>query len=215
MTQGFEHRRDRAQLERLTSAFGPVPAPDILDALARFLELVVTWNKKLDLTAARGTGTLLEVMLADALVLAGSGGLIPEAARCIDVGSGAGAPALPLALLRSDLRLVLVEPLRKRVAFMRTAVGSLGLASRVQVVEQKLDPEAPIVSGEPFDVALSRATFAPEVWLAAGVQLAQRTLVLLASQQPPAAARATLEREVEYALPWSGAARRIVAYARA
>ena len=40
----------------------------------------------------------------------------------IDVGSGAGAPALPFALLRPDVSLTLVEPLRKRIAFLRTAM---------------------------------------------------------------------------------------------
>src|SRR5262245_7384559 len=129
---------------------------------------------------------MVEVMICDGVVLA-KDDVIPTGSRCVDVGSGAGAPAVPLALLRGDLKLTLVEPLRKRVAFLRTVLGALGLVGRVSVLERKLDPEAPGLPEAPYDVALSRATFAPELWLTAGLALAPRILVLLAGQQPPAA----------------------------
>jgi len=109
---------------------------------------------------------------------------------------------------------VLVEPLRKRVAFLRTAIGSLQLAGRVQVLEQKVDPAAPSVGEESFDVAFSRATLTPEVWLPTGLALAPRTLVLLAGQPTPAGDGARLDSEVAYTLPFSRHARRIVSYRR-
>jgi 16S rRNA (guanine527-N7)-methyltransferase len=135
----------------------------------------------------------------------------------VDVGSGAGAPALPLLLLRPDLRGTLVEPLRKRVAFLRTAVGTLALVERVRVLEAKLDAGAPALPDATLqhDVALSRATFAPELWTPAALQLAPVGIVMLASQEPPTAppgCRLTHTRD--YTLPWSAAARRIALYAR-
>jgi 16S rRNA (guanine527-N7)-methyltransferase len=211
VTEGFKLERDRAQIERLAQAFRVPLLPAMTDTLGRYVELVATWNKKLDLTAARTANALVEVMLADAFVLA-SQEIVPVNSRCIDVGSGAGAPALPLALLRGDLSLTLIEPLRKRVAFLRTALGTLQLVSRVKVIEQKLDPEAPVVPEPAFDVAMSRATFAPESWLAAGSQLATQTLVLLAQQAPPTAAGTQLERVVSYTLPSNGADRKIAIY---
>jgi 16S rRNA (guanine527-N7)-methyltransferase len=213
VTQGFQKKRDSAQLERTAAAFGRSLTNAELEALGSYLELVATWNAKLDLTAARETERLIEVMICDAFVLA-STDVIAADSRCLDVGSGAGAPALPLALLRSDLKLTLVEPLRKRVAFLRTALGGLGLVNRVTVLERKLDPTAPGLPDAPYDVALSRATFAPEVWLPAGLTLAPRNFVLLASQQPPAATGAELERLVEYSLPVSGAQRKLAIYRR-
>jgi 16S rRNA (guanine527-N7)-methyltransferase len=213
VTQGFQKNRDRAQLQRAAAALGRRLSDAELEALGGYLELVATWNAKLDLTAARETDSLVEVMICDACVLAGQD-VIAADSRCLDVGSGAGAPALPLALLRSDLKLTLVEPLRKRVAFLRTAVGTLGLVNRVSVIERKLDPAAPAVPEAPYDLALSRATFAPEVWLPVGLALAPRNLVLLASQQPPAAADAELERVVEYALPITKAQRKLAIYRR-
>ena len=182
--------------------------------LARYVTLVSTWNKRLDLTAAKGVHAQLEVLLADSFVLARPA-CVPAASRCVDVGSGAGAPLLPLLMLRDDLSAVAVEPLRKRVAFLRTAVGSLDLVTRTNIVESKLSLSNPSSSGGPFDVALSRATFAPEQWLAVGLQLAPRVLVLLAAQSAPAAPQmAALLDTIEYELPWSHAPRRIAIYER-
>jgi len=86
--------------------------------------------------AARGVRAQLEVLLADALYLTNPA-LIPLGQRVVDIGSGAGAPALALALARPDLQVTLVEPLHKRVAFLRTAIGTLMSPKQVQVVNAK------------------------------------------------------------------------------
>jgi 16S rRNA (guanine527-N7)-methyltransferase len=213
VTDGFKLDRDRVHIERLAQAFRVGLLPAATDTLGRYVELVATWNRKLDLTAAKQTTALVEVLLADAFILAAED-LVPARSRCVDVGSGAGSPAIPLALLRGDLQLTLVEPLRKRVAFLRTVLGTLQLVSRVKVFEQKLDPEAPAVPDAPFDVAMSRATFPPEQWLPAGAKLAERTLVLLAAQTPPAAAGTVLDRLVSYTLPSNNAERKVGIYRR-
>ena len=208
----FSLTHDRKRIEKLASALGCSVSANVVEQLGRYVELVVTWNRKLDLTAARDAEAQVEVLLADALRLSDPA-IVPHGSRGVDVGSGAGAPALPLGLLRTDLDLTLVEPLRKRVAFLRTAVGALGLVSRMRVIEAKLDPEAPVLAGAPFDVALSRATFAPPLWLAAGNALARRTLVLLAAQPAPEPRTGTcLAAHVHYELPNRDAARSIAVY---
>jgi 16S rRNA (guanine527-N7)-methyltransferase len=214
----FSAPKDRALLLELASAFEARLPDATLDALGRYVELVVTWNKKLDLTAARGVRAQLEVLLADSLLLARDE-IVPRGARCVDVGSGAGAPALPLLMVRPDLHAILVEPRRKRVAFLRSALGSLGLSARAQVSESKVEPDpqpsAAELPGAPFDVALSRATFAPAQWLPVALRLAPRGLVLLAGQAPPrSAAGAQLVATHAYALPWSRAPRAIAVYQR-
>lgn len=210
----FVRARDASRLTELVTALGITLDDAAAERLLRYVELVVTWNKKLDLTAARGATAQLEVLLADALVLSDVE-LTPRGSRVLDVGSGAGAPGLALLLARDDLHMTLVEPLQKRVAFLRSALGTLGCVGRARVLRAKLDPDAPQLTEAqlPFDVALSRATFAPEVWTALGVQLARRTLTLLAAQDtPPAPAGFALLFEREYRLPWSGAPRRIAVF---
>ena len=56
---------------------------------------------------------------------------VPEGARVVDVGSGAGLPGIPLALARPDLRLTLLEPMARRVEFLEEVVADLGAPWRV------------------------------------------------------------------------------------
>ena len=220
----FEAARDLDQVRQLADALERPLDPAVLAQLGAFAELVARWNARIDLTAARSAEQLSEVMFADALMLADEA-LVQRGARVLDVGAGAGAPAIPLALLRPDLTLVLIEPLHKRVAFLRTAVGSLdGLAGRVEVREGKVDPRASSgeqsgrvaaarVAGAPFDVAMARATFAPAVWLPLALGLASCALVLTAAEEPPAAPVGSRRAHaVHYALPRTDAPRTITAY---
>lgn len=207
----FSAERDRGLVSDAAEALGSSLDASSVDVLAAFAELVATWNTRTNLTGAKDPKALVDVLIADALILA-EPAFVPPNARVVDVGAGAGAPALPLALLRPDLDVTLVEPRRLRVAFMRTAVGELGLDERVHLEERKLG--GPPLAGVPFDVAFSRATFEPATWLERGLPLAPRVLVLTGADPLPSAAGTTLVASREYALPGSGAARKIGVYER-
>lgn len=69
-----------------------------------------------------------------------------------DVGSGAGLPGIPLALVRQDLQLTLVEPLLRRSNFLELAVQELGLQDRVRVLRARAEEVR-----EVFDVVTCRA----------------------------------------------------------
>jgi 16S rRNA (guanine527-N7)-methyltransferase len=183
-----------------------------LERLGRLLDLVATWNARTDLTAARDERELVDLYLADALVLAvsslASRPLAPRE-RWVDVGSGAGAPGLVLHVLRPDLDITLVEPRAKRVAFLRTALGSLGIAQPARVLDQRSDAVPPGL----FDVAVSRATFAPDEWLREGARLAQKMVwVLLARAEAPNLSGWRVAREVAYRWPLTGVSRQASAF---
>jgi 16S rRNA (guanine527-N7)-methyltransferase len=67
------------------------------------------------------------------------GSLITADSSVADVGSGAGLPGIPLALLRPDLRVTLIEPLLRRFTFLDQTVDGLGIADRVQVVRSRAE----------------------------------------------------------------------------
>lgn len=173
-------------------------------AIATWLALVKTWNARIDLTAAKTDRELVDLMVADALVLSQN---IDQGARVVDVGSGAGAPGFALALLRPDLKLTLVEPLIKRVSFLRTAIGTLG---RTDVTLMKAKGED---IAERFDVAISRATLNPPLWVPVGLRLAPLVWTLLAREDPPAVDGAVIDRDISYTWPLGGASRRGVRHA--
>ncbi len=198
-----------ALVSRAAEALGraPLDAPT-RDAIVLWLERLEEWNARIDLTAARSREELVDLMLADGLVLAPR---IPPGGRVIDVGTGAGAPGLALALLRSDLRVTLVEPLAKRTSFLRTVLGALG---RADVAIERARGEA-LAGRRAWDVAISRATLAPAPWLDMGASLAApggAVWVLLAKDGPPAHPRAALEDDYSYTWPLTGAERRAVSY---
>jgi 16S rRNA (guanine527-N7)-methyltransferase len=87
-------------------------------------------------------------------------GLVAREATVVDVGSGAGLPGIPLAVLRPDLRVTLLEPLLRRVNFLNEVVDALGLTDRVTVVRGRAEDHH-----ERYAVVLARAV-APLVKLA-------------------------------------------------
>lgn len=174
-----------------------------------WLERLQRWSERIDLTAARNPEELVDLILADALFLAQR---IPGGAtRIVDVGSGAGGPGLGLALVREELRVTLVEPNGKRASFLRTVVGALG---RTNVAIERVHGES-LANRRAWDVAVSRATFAPAAWLALGATLVEpggRVVVLLAREPPPDFAHASVESDESYVWPLTGAKRRAVVY---
>lgn len=175
--------------------------------LEQWLLLLEQWNKRIDLTAARTHGELTDLMLADASVLAKR---MAVGARVVDVGTGAGAPGLALAIMRPDLKVTLVEPLAKRTSFLRTVLGTIG---RPDVVILRERGEA-VASHSPnaFDVALSRATLPPTEWVPLALRLASATLVLVARDAPPTIEGARIDEDISYVWPATSAQRRATRY---
>lgn len=180
-----------------------LPSVEPVSALSMWLDALAEWNAKIDLTAAKDARALAWLMLADAMVLAPH---VAKGARVVDVGTGAGAPGLALAILRPDLRVTLAEPLGKRAAFLRTVIGTL---ARTDVTLIPKRGEA--LEKAAFDVAISRATLAPEEWLALGKTLVApggHVWVFLAEGEAPAGQTS----EIAWTEP-PGKKRRLVRYA--
>jgi 16S rRNA (guanine(527)-N(7))-methyltransferase RsmG len=102
--------------------------------LARYLAELDRWRR-----AANLTGDLSGPDLADHALesLAGSQ-LIPENAEVIDIGSGAGLPGVPLAIVRPDLRMTLLEPRTRRAAFLRHVARTVPVEN-VSVLEGRVE----------------------------------------------------------------------------
>lgn len=162
----------QAALQVLAAEWGLHSDPEQTESLLRFADLLIRWNRSINLTGAKSSGAVVADHYPDAYALARR---LDRPARLVDVGSGGGLPALPLALLRPDLVICLCEPIAKKAAFLRTAIRELKLAERVALEARRAEELAEEVAEdrprEPFDVATSRATFAPETWLALGRRL--------------------------------------------
>ncbi len=113
----------------LLAPFLPAPlAPAQLAALSTHLDLLLRWNRRLNLTAVRGPEQIVTRHMGESLFTAAQ--LFPDPAaslRAIDVGSGAGFPGLPLKIYAPNLRLTLIESQHKKATFLREVVRALCL----------------------------------------------------------------------------------------
>jgi 16S rRNA (guanine527-N7)-methyltransferase len=180
-----------------------------------WFDLIATWNAKVDLTAARAPEELADLMLADALVLARHE---PTGKNVVDVGSGAGGPGLALHVARPDLRVTLLEPLQKRVSFLRTVAGHFGDRAGPGALRIVRARGEDLASSDPtFDTSLARATLPPEPWLRLGTRLVTRdgaVWVFLARESPPELSGWEVRIDERYRWPLTGAERRALRYER-
>lgn len=146
--------RLQAGLERLGVAADGVA----LDRLARYHALLTEWNARIDLTAVLDPEEMVDRHYLDSAAPLALG-LIPQGARVIDVGTGAGLPGIPLCILRPDLRVTLLDAQRKRVTFLQAAIKALDLPA--QAVHMRAEDAArDEAHREAYDVAVSRAVAA-------------------------------------------------------
>jgi 16S rRNA (guanine527-N7)-methyltransferase len=163
-------------------------APPRLPALERYAGLLATEGVVRGLIGPREVPRLWDRHLINCGLLAS---LVPEGATVADLGSGAGLPGLVLALARPDLRVTLIEPMARRVAFLTEAVAVLGL-EQITVVRGRAEEWA---GPDRFEVVTARALAPLPKLLGWALPLVAEGGVLLAMKGSSAA------EEIEAARP--------------
>ena len=125
-------------------------AENQLQTLIAYLELLQKWNRTFNLTAIRDPAKMLSYHLLDSLSIAPQ---IPKASVCLDVGSGAGLPGIPLAVLLPQTRWTLLDSNGKKTRFMQQAIAHCGI-NNVEVVQARVEDYH---SAGSLDVIISRA----------------------------------------------------------
>lgn len=142
---------------REASSFLPFPiSAEQYDKIGRFSEYLLEVNQTTNLTRITEPRDVAVKHFFDSLAVC-QPELFPLGCKVADVGSGAGFPGIPLAILRPDLNITLVDSLRKRTQFLLEVVQRLGLDS-VEVVHCRAEDFAQDKRyREQFDVVLARA----------------------------------------------------------
>ena len=128
-----------------------------VERLIRYQDMLLEWNARMDLTAVTEEEEMLDRHFVDSLAPLRFPSMIPQGAALIDVGTGAGFPGLPLAIVRPDLQVTLLDAQQKRLGFLSAVVETLGLPS-IRLVHMRAEDggRAPGLR-EQFDVACARA----------------------------------------------------------
>ena len=124
--------------------------PALAGPLLDYLALLARWNATYNLTAIRDPREMLAKHLLDSLAMQP---FVRGLRTLADLGTGPGLPGIPLAIVRPDLRVTLVESNGKKARFLREAVRQLKLGN-VQVAESRIEAFRP---GTPFDAITARA----------------------------------------------------------
>jgi 16S rRNA (guanine527-N7)-methyltransferase len=123
------------------ATFGVLPGDDARVRLADYFDLVERWSARLHLVAPCSPREFAVRHVLESLVATQH---LPQGATFIDVGSGAGLPAIPCLIARDDLRAVLIEASAKKSVFLREALSTLGLCDAARVVNARFeDVDAP------------------------------------------------------------------------
>jgi len=184
---------DNAKFKQGLQTLGITAGDTEASKFAAFEELLLDWNKKINLTSITGSFEIMTKHFFDSLLplaykppfcpFPGRGrhevpgvvgvpegrGLIPQGAAVIDVGTGAGFPGIPLKILRPDISLTLLDALNKRVKFLEEVTARLELADTT-CLHGRAEELCAVKKGggasafrEKFDAAVSRAVASLDV----------------------------------------------------
>ena len=119
----------------------PIAPPEqMVSQFGSYLDLLVKWNQKINLTSEKSSQDILLRHIFDSLQYAP---FISPQDEIVDIGSGAGFPGIPLKIIYPELVATLIESQRKRCSFLETVIFELGLKATTVINEraEKISPE--------------------------------------------------------------------------
>ena len=121
-----------------------------------YMRLLQEWNEKVNLTAIVDDEDVIKKHFIDSMK-AFKREEFKKANTLIDVGTGAGFPGLPIAIMKDDIKVTLLDSLNKRVNFLNTVINDLGLSNVITIHSRAEDGARDKKLREKFDIATSRA----------------------------------------------------------
>jgi 16S rRNA (guanine527-N7)-methyltransferase len=142
---------DEATVRQLLEPFGLSLSIDQMGQVMAYLELLLRWNKKINLTGIRDAESCVRRHFGESLYL---GRWVELNGRLLDIGSGAGFPGLCLKIVFPDLSVTLLEPVAKKRAFLKEVARVCGM-NFVEVRGERLEDFA--AGAGVYDAATARA----------------------------------------------------------
>jgi 16S rRNA (guanine527-N7)-methyltransferase len=198
----------RAGLEEL----GLEAPEDAVAGLVTLAELLARWSPRINLTGYKDAEAIVRRLILDAAALWGA---LRPASRVADLGSGAGIPGFPIAILAPQTRVLLIEARLRRHHFQKAAQRSLGL-DNVALLHGRMEELPP----EPCDLVVAQAVAPPEQvlrWMLPWASASGRLTIPGSRQAPNPVANGRSAAElglldtsvVPYQVPLGGPARTV------
>lgn len=191
MGAAFNEAACRERLRQGAKSLGLCLATEQEQRLLELIALLAKWNRAYNLTAVRDPLEMVSRHLLDSLAV------LPflTGRRCLDIGTGAGLPGIPLAIMRPDMAFVLLDSNGKKIRFVRQAVLELGLEN-VEPVHARVEAYVPEAA---FDLLIARAfTSLPEMLKLTRHLRGEKGVLLAMKAKLPAAELAGFEAGEAY-----------------
>lgn len=143
----------RRELDSALVELGLEAAPEQVSALLALAQLVEDWGQRMNLSAHRTAEAVVGRLILDAAALLAAA---PRFTSLADLGSGAGFPGLPIAILRPDIQVTLVDSRERRHHFQRAVRRELGLPN-VDPLRGRLED----LAAAPHEAVLAQALAKP------------------------------------------------------
>ena len=190
------------------SALGMRPSRQQLSAFMSYLSELKKWNRAHSLTSLKTDREIVVSHFLDSLLFLK---VLPDSAASVaDVGSGAGFPGIPMKIMRPSLKMVLIEPTKKKAVFLRHICHLLGL-QEIEIIDKRLEE----VKNIRADAAVTRALFRAAEFAEKAKHILEPAGLLILSKGP--SAKTELEemelseidvREID--LPYAGMKRALI-----
>ena len=149
MKEDFENK-----LQNLSKEINVLLNEEQLDKFYKYMNLLLEWNEKMNLTAITDEDGIILKHFVDSLTVLE---YLKDAKSIIDVGTGAGFPGIPISIMNSDKTIVLMDSLNKRINFLNDVVQKLNLDNVRTVHSRAEDLGQNNMHRQKYDVVISRA----------------------------------------------------------
>jgi 16S rRNA (guanine527-N7)-methyltransferase len=170
----------RSVTDRPVPGLGRPLAQSERDQIDKYLEILVKWQKTHRLVGSIEPAWLVANVVLDSLCFLEA--LPIETRVAADLGSGAGIPGIPIAIVRPDVEISLIEAQQRRISFLSTVVRELALA-RVRVIGARAEDLGPEREGR-FDALVMRCAGQPETMLRTALRLVRSGGVVIVGAGP-------------------------------
>lgn len=200
-------------LKRGLRELGYVPEADIVRSFMTYLSELKRWNKAYNLTSLKKEEDIVIKHFLDSLLYLKA---MPKGEiTVVDVGSGAGFPGIPIKIIRPEIEMYLIEPSRKKSAYLRYIIKKLGF-KKINVMEKRIE-EVKVNRELPsqVDVAVTRALFSIKDFLKKTSRIVRHGGILILNKGPKVKEEVNLLKGIQYeiltlSLPLSVIKRNIV-----
>jgi 16S rRNA (guanine527-N7)-methyltransferase len=204
------------------TALGVELTTSSLEALDFFLNELMRWNRKMNLTGIKDPHGIVVKHFLDSVAVSP---YISPGSSLLDVGSGAGFPCIVLKILDSGLKVTSIDSSGKKLSFQRHLIRRLGLEGADTVQARLPDPQVVERFNKVFDYAISRAFGSLEALLRIARPLIKDTGVVIAMKGKMEGRDGTsnnvakqfnmkLQRTVSFTLPFTTADRTLLFFAK-